>query len=122
MREDRGNLAVASPLTDKKTGARVKKRKKSLLKTLPVGEKLLYLFSVFVCVALVLTVISRYAKVTELNVAIRKTEIEIQDTKKVNFRLETQKRKLGSVERIRRFAESKGLELNAQKILPSIQP
>lgn len=120
MRENRSNVAVARPLTD--STAAVKKKKKPLLKGLPIGEKLLYLFSILVCVTLALTVISGYAKITELNVAIQKTENEIKQAQKVNLKLETEKKKLGSVERIREFAESKGLELNAPKVLPSIQP
>lgn len=120
MREDRFNTAVARPLDKPYT----KKRKKRLapLKALPTGEKLLYLFTVIVCVALAVIVLSRFAKVSELNVAIQNTELEIQKVEKNIQKLEIESNKLKSVERIRKFAEQKGLELTAPKYLPSILP
>lgn len=81
MRENRWNEAVARPLD---TGTEVRKSRQKLprLKTLPVAEKILYLFSIILCVTMALTVLSRYAKVTELNVAIRKTELQIEEREK----------------------------------------
>jgi cell division protein FtsL len=123
MKEDRWNVAVARPLTP---AAQERKKRESkqqpLLKGLPVGEKLLYLSSVVVCVTLITTVISQYARATELSVHIQKTEQQIEKAQKVNLQLETEKKNLESAERIRQFAESKGLELKTPKILPSIQP
>jgi cell division protein FtsL len=121
MREDRFHAATARPLERPYTETN-KKRAKSPSKALPVGEKMLYLFSVIVCVALAVSVLSRYAKATELNVAIRNTELEISKTQKENLQLESEIRKLRSVERIQQFAESKGLQLTAPKYLPSIRP
>jgi cell division protein FtsL len=121
MSKERWNVAVARPI-DTSVATRTGKRKKPRLVGMPVGEKLLYLFSVVVCVALLLTVVSRFAKVTELNVAIHATELAIEKAQKENLQLETEKRKLESPERIRKFAESKGLQFLAPKYLPSIHP
>lgn len=121
MRENRWNEAVARPL-DFGSEEQQKHKKGSPLKSLPVAEKLLYLFSIVLCVSLALLVLSRYAKVTELSVAIRKTEIQIEESEKQQLQLRMEKNKLQSVERIRKFAESQGLELSSPKILPSVRP
>ena len=54
--------------------------------------------------------------------AIQNTELEIEKVEKENLQLETEANKLRSVERIRKFAEQKGLELTAPKYLPSTSP
>jgi cell division protein FtsL len=122
MRENGSNVAVARQFVDSKAALRSKKQKKPLLKGLPLGEKLLYLFSVVFCVLLAFAVLSQLATINELNVAISRTESKIQQTKRVNDKLEMDKRKLESVDRIREYAESKGMKLKSPKILPSIQP
>lgn len=121
MRENRWNEAVARPL-DFGSEVQKKRQKLSPLKTLPVSEKLIYLFSVVLCVCLALIVLSRYAKVTELSVAIQKTQIQIEEREKQQLQLKMEKNKLQSVERIRKFAESQGLELSSPKLLPSVRP
>jgi cell division protein FtsL len=121
MREDRFNVAVARPL-DKPYIETRKKQGKAPNKALSVGEKLLYLFSVILCVVMAVSVLSRYAKMTELNVGVRNTELEISQIQKENLQLQSEVRKLKSVERIQQFAESKGLELTAPKYLPSVRP
>lgn len=93
-----------------------------LSKGLPMAEKLLYLVSVILCVFLASIILTRYAKVIELNVMIRETETRIEKTKEVNLQLESEKEKLGSVERIRKFAEENGLQQKSTKMIPSIRP
>lgn len=123
MRENQGNVALVFPVEKPKDwGKPTKRSRKSLSKGLPMGEKLLYLFSVILCVALAAVILTRYAKVTELNMAIRETEIKIEKSKEVNLQLETEKSKLENVERIRKFAEEQGFERKAAKKLPSIRP
>ncbi|PRZ16987.1 cell division protein FtsL [Laceyella sediminis] len=121
MRRDQYNVAVARPFEKPYTKVRDKKQKAPRT-TVTMGEKLLYLSSVIVCVALALVVLSKYAKVNELNVALQETNAAIEEAHKVNFKLETEKKKLADVERIRKFAESNGLELTTPKYLPSIRP
>jgi cell division protein FtsL len=121
MRADRFHGSAAKQLHKPYRGER-KQKKPTPFKAFPTGERLLYLFSVILCVALAVLVLSRYAKVSELNVAIQNTELEIEKVEKENLQLETEANKLRSVERIRKFAEQKGLELTAPKYLPSTSP
>ncbi len=123
MRENRGNVAVAikykQPSTQKKP-----KPKKSQIKIvgLTTSEKVLYLFSVVVCAALSIGVLSMYAEVTELNSSINEIETEIRKTKEVNLQLDTEKKQLESTERVRDFAEKNGLYLDSAEPLPSDRP
>ena len=119
MRENQGNVALAVPVRRKQEPVRATKHLKTYL---TVGEKLLYLFSVVICVLLALVVLSKYARVAELNVSIHHVAQQVDQTKKVNLQLESEKKKLGSVERVRKFAENQGLQLKGSKTLPPIRP
>ena len=107
MMENRGGAARAIAYEE----VAVKKKKRRLLKAkgLPASEKILYLSSVVICVALAALVISQYAKVTELNVEIQKVEQEMKRLQEINRQLEAEKNTLSSGERIRRFAEMRGM-------------
>lgn len=87
-----------------------------------MAEKLLYLVSVILCVFLASIILTRYAKVMELNAMIRETETKLEKTREVNLQLESEKEKLKSVERIRQFAEENGLQQKSTKMIPSIRP
>jgi cell division protein FtsL len=117
MRQERGNVAVAFQIPQTTPEVRPQKKPAPRPKGLPKGEKILYLFSVVVCVCLAAVVVSKYAEITELNVSIQQLDKQIQQAKEVNLQLETEKKKLGSVERIRKFAEENDLVL-----IPSITP
>lgn len=118
MRQERGNVAVARPLTP--TSTQVKTKKQPLIKGLTVQEKLLYIGSIIMCVSLTVLVVSRFAETTELNLAIQQTEKEIQQAKEVNLQMETEKNKLQSEVRIRQFAEQQGLQLIDSKKIPAV--
>lgn len=123
MRDNQGTVAFAFPVEKPKHKRKIQTRsKKRLHLELPVGEKLLYLFSVIVCVLLATVVVTNYAKVTELNVSIQQVNTEIQKTKEVNIQLDSKKKDLGSVERVRKFADDHGLKMKSSKTLPSLQP
>jgi cell division protein FtsL len=122
MRENRWNTATARTIIDSGAKPRARERKAPLLKGLPVGEKLLYLASVVVGVALLSSVLAQYARVTELGVAIRQTEKAIEKTRRTQLQLESERMKLTSPEKIREFAESHGLELTDPKFIPKLRP
>jgi cell division protein FtsL len=122
MKEDYGNVAVVRPLVDDTALFRSKKQKKPIRKGLPFAEKLLYLFSVIFCVLLAFAVLSQLVTISGLNVEITQIGSKMQQAERMNLKLETDKRRLESIERIRQYAKSKGMELKSQKILPSIQP
>jgi cell division protein FtsL len=118
MSLERTNAAVAKPLAPTvDTGS---KKKKQLVPSqrLTVGEKIVYLCSIIICVMLALTVLSRYAKVIELKVSINKMDQEIKIAKKENNSLEAQRKQLESIDHIRKFADAKGLELINMRTLP----
>jgi cell division protein FtsL len=78
-------------------------------RSLPVQEKLLYLFTVLVCVVVAGVIISRYAQIYTMNVEIKQlnsnlktVSVELEDLKK---QVET----LGDPERIRKLAETQGM-------------
>lgn len=122
MRKIQGNVALVFPVDKSKELEQKGKHPRLLSKGLPMGEKLLYLFSVILCVVLASIILTRYAKVTELNMAIREAEVKIETAKQVNLQLESEKEKLGNVERIRKYAEEQGFELKSSKQLPVIRP
>ncbi|TCP70434.1 cell division protein FtsL [Baia soyae] len=119
MRQERGNVAVARPLTPTSTSTQVKAKKQPLIKGLTVPEKLLYIGSVIICVALTVLVVSRYAETAELNLAIQKADKEIQQVKEANLQLEAEKNKLQSDARIRQYAEQNGLQIIESKKISS---
>lgn len=123
MRENQGNVALVFPVRKTRDWERpVKRPRRIRSKGLPLSEKILYLVSVILCVFLASIILTRYAKGIELNAMIRETQIKIEKTKEVNLQLESEKEQLGSVERIRKFAEENGLQQKSTKMIPSIRP
>ncbi|MFC4076539.1 cell division protein FtsL [Salinithrix halophila] len=110
MREYRGNTSVAYQLESQPKVA-AQRESRPLRRGLPAGEKILYLFSVIICVALASLVLSRYAAVAELNVKLQKVEQETVQLQDTNQQLESEQKELKSGERIRRYAEDKGMIL-----------
>lgn len=106
MRENQGSAAVA---LDYQVAAEEKKKKNLIRQGISASEKLLYLLSVVVCVALASLVLSLYARVTETNVQIQKQKREVERLQEVNRQLETEQRELSRGERIRKFAEERGM-------------
>ncbi|OYD06613.1 cell division protein FtsL [Paludifilum halophilum] len=112
MRENRGNVSVAYQLEQPDRAA--KREKQPLRRGLPAGEKLLYLLSVCLCVAIASLVLSRYAVMTELNMRVSDWEQKTVQLQEANRQLETERKELASAERIRRFAEENGMILMEQ--------
>lgn len=123
VRKEQGNTALVFPVGKSEKWRQPRKRSRRILnKGLPMSEKLLYLASVILCVVLASIILTRYAKVTELSMAIRETELKIEKSQEVNLQLETEKEKLGSIDRIRQYAEEHGLKWKGSKNIPSIRP
>ncbi|MCS7459258.1 cell division protein FtsL [Paenibacillus doosanensis] len=103
-----GNLAV-----EQKSGQKVsvKETKKVVYrnKTLPVQEKLLYLFTVVVCVVVASLIIWRYAQIYEMNTKILKLETEIQKLQAENSILKHKMDGLSSPDRLRQEATKMGM-------------
>lgn len=103
-----GNLAV-----EQKTGHKVsvKETKKVVYrnKTLPVQEKLLYLFILLVSVVVASLIIWRYAQIYEMNTKILDMETKIQNLQAENSILKKKVDSLSAPDRLREEALKLGM-------------
>ncbi|MHA6484735.1 cell division protein FtsL [Paenibacillus sp. strain BS8-2] len=105
-----GNLAL-QPKRKPQQETVIRETKKVVIKrkSLPVQEKLLYLFTVLICVVVAGVIIFRYAQIYDMNLQINKLNNEYQT---INVELEEMKKQvelLSDPERIRKLAESQGM-------------
>lgn len=105
-----GNLATQQPQRPEKK-VRIKETKKVVVrsKTLPVQEKLLYLFTVVVCVMVAGLIIWRYAQIYEMNQKILTMEQEIKQIEAQNIILKQQVDKLSDPIELEKKAKELGL-------------
>lgn len=107
MREFRGNTSVAYQMESQ---PKVTTQEKRLPQTgLPPGEKILYLVSVIICVALASWVLSRSAAVAETNLKLQEVERRAAEVEEANKADRERIHGLKSGERIRRYAEENGM-------------
>ncbi|MEX2462458.1 MAG: cell division protein FtsL [Paenibacillaceae bacterium] len=105
-----GNLALDEQVNRGKT-VRVREttRKVYRKKTIPAQEKLLYLFTVVLCVIVAGTIIWRYAQIYGMNTQIHTIETQIKALQAENDILKQQWNKANDPERLRIDAEKSGL-------------
>jgi cell division protein FtsL len=105
-----GNLALEEQVNREQT-VRVGeiKRKVYRKKAIPAQEKLLYLFTVVLCVIVAGTIIWRYAQIYEMNTEIHTIETQIKKLQAENDILKQQWNKANDPERLRLEAEKSGL-------------
>ncbi|CAH0119563.1 MULTISPECIES: cell division protein FtsL [unclassified Paenibacillus] len=106
----RGNLALQEKKINRtperyRETTKVVKRKVAL----PMQEKLLYLFTIVICVFVAGVIIWRYAQIYDLNTQMQQMNREIQTMQQEIAVLKIEKEKLESPERIREEAEKLGL-------------
>ncbi|NHN28665.1 cell division protein FtsL [Paenibacillus agricola] len=89
-------------------------------KSLPVQEKLLYLFTVLVCVAVASLIIWRYAQIYEMNTKIMKIENDIQVLQAENSVLKHKVETLSSPDRLRIEADKFGMVPPADKQISKV--
>ncbi|MFD0960312.1 cell division protein FtsL [Paenibacillus chungangensis] len=105
-----GNLALKPKQKPQERHVyRESKRKVIKRKSLPVGEKLLYLFTVIVCVAIASVIIFRYAQIYDMNLQIKRVSTEAQTLNTELADLQRQVEMLSDPERIRKMAEQQGM-------------
>ena len=85
------------------------KQKVRIKKTLPTGEKLLYLFTLIGCFAVMGLMSYRYAAIYETNRQLVKIESEIRMLEEESVRLKNEAAKLNDPERLIREAIQLGL-------------
>lgn len=117
MREVQGSVAAT---LDHQVHQTKEKKRVLIRQGISACEKLLYLFSVVVCVALASLVLSFYATVTETNLQIQRQEREVERLKEENRLLEMERRDLERGERIRKVAEEQGMIPKILHELPRI--
>jgi cell division protein FtsL len=119
-----GNLAV-----EQKSSQRVKMKETRKVvtrsKSLPVQEKLLYLFTVIVCVLVAGVIIWRYAQIYEMNTRIQQIEKNIKLLEAENSALKHKVEELSGPDRMLEEAKKRGMSLADGKNVarfPSVAP
>ncbi len=106
-----GNLAV-----EKRSGqkVRVRETKKVVYRrtTIPMQEKLLYLFTIAVCVIVAGMIIWRYAQIYEMNTKIEQIERDIKALEMENRNLKLEVFELQNPKRLREMGEALGLRMS----------
>lgn len=111
-----GNLAL-QPKRKQEQDYKIRETKKKVIKrkSLPVQEKLLYLFTVLVCVVVAGVIIFRYAQIYDMNLQIRQLTNEQQTMNVEMADLKRQVEMLSDPERIRKMAETQGMASSSDK-------
>lgn len=107
-----GNLALQpKPKRKQEQQPAIRETKRVVVtrKTIPVQEKLLYMFTVLVCVAVAGVIIFRYAQIYDMNLKIKQLNNSYQTMYVEMEVLKKQVEKLSDPERIRKMAETQGM-------------
>ncbi|MBN2908371.1 cell division protein FtsL [Polycladomyces sp. WAk] len=119
MKKYRGNVAMAVVENRRQSTRQSKRPRTERAHGLTTGEKLLYLLSVMVCVALASVILSKYAELTALNISAQQMDRQIRELQETNQQLEIQQKQLSSGERAREYAKQKGMKrAKSYKTLP----
>jgi cell division protein FtsL len=107
-----GNLAMEEQVNREQT-IRIKETKKKVYRkrAIPTQEKLVYLFTVVLCVIVAGTIIWRYAQIYEMNTNIHTIETQIKQLQAENDILKQQWNKANDPDRLRKEAEETGLSI-----------
>ncbi|MDF2652266.1 MAG: cell division initiation protein, partial [Paenibacillus sp.] len=108
-----GNLALDPKRSAPAPKVKIKETTKVVYrnKTLPTQEKMLYLFTVILCVIVAGVIIWRYAAIYQMNANILKMQSEIREMQAQNSALKQEVEKLQSPERIKGEAVRLGFNL-----------
>jgi cell division protein FtsL len=107
-----GSLAVEEKvIKEQKINFRETKRKVYRNRAIPAQEKLLYLFTVVLCVIVAGTIIWRYSQIYAMNSKIHDIETQIRQLKVDNDNLKQQWNQANDPDRLRKDAEKTGLTL-----------
>ncbi|OME82948.1 cell division protein FtsL [Paenibacillus sp. FSL A5-0031] len=105
-----GNLALQPKRKqDQQPVIKETKRLVKTRKSLPVQEKLLYMFTVLMCVVVAGVIILRYAQIYDMSLEIKKLNSEYQTMNVEMEDLKKQVEMLSDSERIRKLAETQGM-------------
>ncbi len=114
-----GNLAIKKQ-REKQPVYQERMRKVKRKKTIPTKEKLLYLFTVAVCVMIAGFIILRYAQIYEINANLQQIEKEIRAIESENSTLLLEVNKLSNPERLAEKAKLQGLRPSEEEEVKEI--
>ncbi|NIK68448.1 MULTISPECIES: cell division protein FtsL [unclassified Paenibacillus] len=110
-----GNLAMQPKRKpDQKTVVRETKRIVVKRKSIPVQEKLLYMFTVVFCVIVLGVIVNQYAKNYDMRVQIKQMKTQYATMNIDMKELQKQVEMLNDPERIRKMAETQGMASTEQ--------
>lgn len=104
-----GNLAREEQINNRtKVKFREVKRKVYRTRAITAQEKLLYLFTVLLCVVVAGAIIWRYSQIYEMNTSIHNIEVTIQQLQTENDNLKQQVSRISDPATLQKEAESEG--------------
>ncbi|GMK42977.1 MULTISPECIES: cell division protein FtsL [Paenibacillus] len=110
-----GNLAMQPKRKpDQRTVVRETKRMVVKRKSIPVQEKLLYMFTVVFCVIVLGVIVNQYAKNYDMRVQIKQMKTQYATMNIDMKELQKQVEMLNDPERIRKMAETQGMASTEQ--------
>lgn len=106
-----GNLALQPKRKENEHEEVYRETKRVVVKrkSLPVGEKLLYLFTILLCVLVAGVIIFRYTQIYDMNMNMKKLNTQYQTLKVETEEMKRQVEMLSDPERIRKMAETQGM-------------
>jgi cell division protein FtsL len=119
-----GNLALDQKRSAPSPKIKIKETTKVVYrnKSLPTQEKMLYLFTVVLCVIVAGVIIWRYAAIYQMNANILKMQNEIREMQAQNSALKQEVEKLQSPDRLKEEATRLGFNLQDEKQLSLVTP
>jgi cell division protein FtsL len=119
-----GNLALDQKRSTPSPKIKIKETTKVVYrnKSLPTQEKMLYLFTVVLCVIVAGVIIWRYAAIYQMNANILKMQNEIREMQAQNSALKQEVEKLQSPDRLKEEATRLGFNLQDEKQLSLVTP
>jgi cell division protein FtsL len=116
-----GNLAIDKKPSQKVT---IKETRKVVVrhKSLPVQEKMLYLFTVLLCVVVAGVIIWRYAQIYQMNADMLKIQKDIKQVQAENSALKQEVEKLKSIPRLEEEARKLGLKPQQDQQVAQVTP
>jgi len=117
-----GNLAVERKLPNPQKPEREPRKKIYRQKGLSVREKLFYLFTVVICVAVACVIVWRYAHIYKMNSEIHQIQKQISQLEASNNELNRQISKLQSYDRLLAEAKRLGMVPVDDKQISRIEP
>ncbi|SDM90400.1 cell division protein FtsL [Paenibacillus sp. yr247] len=119
-----GNLALDQKRTVPTPKMKIKETTKVVYrnKSLPTQEKMLYLFTVVLCVIVAGVIIWRYSAIYQMNANMLKMQNEIRDMQAQNSALKQEVEKLQSPDRLKEEATRLGFNLQDEKQVSLVTP